>query len=108
MKENLAKLFGKRLKEIRKSKGLTQAELSEKIEMEEISLSKIETGTRFPQKENIQKIAEELGCEVKDLFDFRYQLTEEALRNKLLTQINKMNEAELKFLSKVVDAYYEI
>lgn len=41
------KLLGKRIKEIRKHKGLTQEQLSEMIDIETSSLSGIESGRFF-------------------------------------------------------------
>lgn len=67
---NLAVEFGKKLQEIRKERGLTQVQLAELVNLDDMSISKIECGDRFPRKENIEKFIEVLKCDSKDLFDF--------------------------------------
>ena len=69
---SLKRKFGKRLKELRKSKGLIQEQLAELINIEPPNISRIESGTHFPQPENIEKIAQVLNISVKELFDFEH------------------------------------
>lgn len=54
------KLLGKRIKEIRKSKNLTQEKLAELINIEVPSMSYIETGKFAPSVETLQKLSEVL------------------------------------------------
>ena len=62
--------FGIRLQEIRKAKGLTQAQLADMTALDVKTISRIECGARFPLKENIEKFVKVLDCNIKDLFDF--------------------------------------
>ena len=55
------------LKFIRIKKGLTQGELARKIGVCQNTISFYETGSRFPRRDILSKLAEALGCEVKDL-----------------------------------------
>ena len=64
------KLLGKRIKEIRKFKGLTQEQLSEMIELETSSLSGIESGRFYPSLHVLEKIASALDVELIDFFKF--------------------------------------
>ena len=64
------KLLGKRIKEIRKFKGLTQEQLSEMIDIEPSSLSGIESGRFFPSLHVLEKIASVLGVELFEFFKF--------------------------------------
>ena len=67
----LTKNFGKRLKEIRKRKGLSQQQLAELVGMESTNnISKLESGEQLPKKENLEKICKVLNVDVKELFDF--------------------------------------
>ena len=68
----LNKLLGLRIKEIRKSKKLTQTQLAEAIGMEMTNLCKLENGGQLPKEENIEKIASVLNVKIKDLFDFEH------------------------------------
>lgn len=58
------KLLGKRIKEIRKSKGLTQEQLSEMIDIETSSLSGIESGRFYPSLHVLEKIAQVFDVEL--------------------------------------------
>ena len=51
------KLLGKRIKEIRKQKNLTQEQLAELIQIETGSLSAIESGRHFPSLPTLEKIS---------------------------------------------------
>ena len=50
------KAFGENLKNLRKQKGLSQAQLAEIIGMSAKNITKIETGKSFPRAENINKL----------------------------------------------------
>lgn len=64
------KLLGKRIKEIRKSKGLTQEQLSEMIDIETSSLSGIESGRFYPSLHVLEKIAQVFEVELIDFLSF--------------------------------------
>ncbi len=64
------KLLGKRIKEIRKFRGLTQEKLSEMIDLETSSLSGIESGRFYPSLHVLEKIASALEVELIDFFKF--------------------------------------
>lgn len=62
--------IGKRIATIRKQKGLSQKELSEKIGLKSVQgLQKIEYGDFHPKKETLQKIAKVLGVSIIELDD---------------------------------------
>ena len=56
----LKKLLGKRIKEIRVERNLTQEDLSELTEIGASSISKIESGHFHPTDENLERIAKAL------------------------------------------------
>jgi len=90
---NLKKKFGKRVKELRKSRGYTQEKVAELINLEPPNISKMESGTHFPLPENIEKLANALNVEVKDLFDYEHF----QLKHTLVSKINDfLDAAELK------------
>lgn len=99
--------FGKRLKELRNSKNLTQAQLAEMVGLDVMSVSRIESGTRFPQKENITKFAQILECEIKELFDFEHVKTKAELRSDIDEQLNRAQLNDLKYISRMVNIYFE-
>lgn len=57
----LKKNIGEKIKFFRKKKGLSQEELSEIINLEMKSLSRIESGHNYPQCENLIAISNALG-----------------------------------------------
>jgi len=61
--------FGKKLKFLRESKGLTQEQLSEKLGMTQEFIARIETAKSNPSFITIFKIAKVLEVRPKELFD---------------------------------------
>ena len=72
---DISKLFGENLRKLRKNANLTQDELSEKLDISQKHLSKIETGNQFASAQLISKIANVL---------------ENTLHNILKRSINKV------------------
>jgi transcriptional regulator with XRE-family HTH domain len=62
--------FGMKLREIRKSKGLTQETLSYLSDIELSTLNRIELGKANTSLANIASICEALEIQPKNLFDF--------------------------------------
>jgi transcriptional regulator with XRE-family HTH domain len=67
-KENdeLAEAFGRRLRLVRKAKGLTQQELADRIGQTMQAISRLETGGSVPSFETLLKLAEALDCELNE------------------------------------------
>ncbi len=65
-----AKLFGRRLKVLRKAKRLNQAELAERIGIETKYLSNLETGRRSPSFDKTVALAKALDVPMSSLFSF--------------------------------------
>lgn len=59
-----------RLKMLREEKGLTQAELAERLHVTRGAIAQYETGKRRPKIDTIQKIAAALEVELADILDF--------------------------------------
>lgn len=58
-----------RLKEVRKSKGMTQTQLSEKSTVCRATINGIERGTvTEPKVDTLVKLASALDCQITDLF----------------------------------------
>ena len=86
----LKELFGKRLKEIRKQKGLTQEELAELCDMQTNSIGMIETGQRAVSFSTIETIASCLQVDYNDLFDFNNVYKSEYSKDKAFCNIYKL------------------
>ena len=60
-------LIAEKIREARKSKGITQAELSKKINMHRNSIVNFEAGRRNPRVKDLIKIAKALSVPVEQL-----------------------------------------
>ena len=66
-----AYVTGAMIRQLREEKGLTQAELAEKLHVSDKSVSKWETGRGYPDISLIQPLAGALGISVTELLDGR-------------------------------------
>ncbi len=103
----LSKLLGLRIKELRKAKGLTQAQLAEYIGMETTNLCKLENGGQFPKEENIEKLANSLNVNVKDLFEFGHFKSKAKLQDELIQIIQNASQKEIELYYKLITAVTE-
>ena len=66
--QKLQKAFGKRLADIRKSRGVTQQQLAEAVSMSVVAIAYLETGKRFARIGTLAKIAKTLKVDIAELF----------------------------------------
>ena len=59
---------GKKLRQIRRSKDITQEDLAKKVNVAKSYLCQIERETKSPSVNLLDEIAEVLGCSVTDFF----------------------------------------
>lgn len=99
---NEQKLFGKRIKELRKQNNYTQEELSEKLGVFQKQIGNIETGTTFTTMANIAKLAQIFNVEIKDLFEFNHLKS----RNDITKEINEIiintSDEKLKIIYRII------
>ena len=71
-KSEILKKVGKRIKEVRESKGISQVELVGKMsgEIDPTNISRIEAGRTNPTVYTLFRIAEALEVDPKELLDF--------------------------------------
>jgi len=86
---DIKKLLGKRIQEIRKSKGFTQEYLAELIGLETVSLSNIERGKYYPTAENLNKIITALEIDPTELFEFKHLDSTEKLIDEMNSHLIK-------------------
>lgn len=102
MDNNIKKLIGERIKEIRTSKKITQQQLAEMIDIDQRSLSAIECGNNFPTK-NLLKIANSLGVELKEIFDYEHiSLSEDEKIKEISTNLKKLSAHDLNIVYRLV------
>ena len=93
-------LLGARIKELRKSKNITQEELVKIIGSDTNNLSRIENGKKFMSAEKLEKIAAALNVDIKDLFDFGHILSNDELKTKIISDINTLSPKQLMYIYK--------
>ena len=92
--------FGQNLRYLRKKKGLTQEQLSEKISIDIRQYSRIETGKGFPSLATLEKICDVLDISPAYLFDFSQEkevYNRKSPENELYSQIKSISENPQKF-----------
>ena len=82
---NKKELLGKRLRELRKRKGINQEKLAELINVDPTTISNIENGKNYPSMINLENLSAVLDSSFLDAFDFEHKNT----NTDLLTQINQ-------------------
>lgn len=66
---NIKQKFGQKIKNLRKSKGISQEKLANLAEIDRTYLPTIEKGERNVSIEIVEKLAKALDVKIKDLFD---------------------------------------
>lgn len=97
-------LLGARIKELRKARGLSQNQLSEKIDIDPKHLSRIEVGNSYPSLDTVEKIAKALGVEIKDLFEFVHQVSGKELTENINRLLKESDEEKLRLIFKIIRA----
>jgi len=100
------KLLGKRIKEIRKSKGLTQEQLSEMINLETSSLSGIESGRFFPSLHVLEKIASVFEIELVEFFKFSSVNFPENIDEEIFNIIEKQDKNNKRLIYRILTAAF--
>lgn len=102
MDKNLKELLGRRIKELRLSKNITQQQLAEMIDIDQRSLSAIECGTNFPTR-SLVKIAQALNVDMKELFDYEHhELSDLEKIQQISSSLQKLNSNDLNVVYRLV------
>ena len=105
MEKTTKKLLGVRIKEIRKTRGLSQEQLSGKIDIDPKHLSRIESGRSFPSLDTLEKLANTLQVEVKDFFEFAHEAKNtRELKTMISDLLKEVNDEQLRLAVKVLRA----
>jgi transcriptional regulator with XRE-family HTH domain len=97
-------LLGARIKELRKRVGLSQDQLAEKVGIESKYLSRIEVGKRHPSLDALERIADSLQVEMKELFDFAHHDIEVVSPKGIASALAGASSEELRLVFKLIKA----
>ena len=106
--DSCRKMLGKRIKELRKSKNLTQEKLSELVGFEPNHITKIEAGKHFPQPEKLEILAKIFDVQVKDLFDYEHKISKQTLKQKIIEWLDDAQAAEIEYDYKMIHSLKEL
>ena len=95
----IKKLLGKRIKEIRNKRGITQEKLAEMIDIGTPNISYIETGKNAPSIETLGKIAKALKVKPYELYMFEAHKNPKEMKTEILRAIED-NEKLLRIMYK--------
>lgn len=101
---DMKKMFGKRLRELRTAKMLTQETVAELIDIKPENYSRLENGLSFPKPENIVKISKVLGVEIAELFQFSHLNDYDKILETLIEKLKNDKEITVityKFLKSL-------
>ena len=98
---NSLQLFGKRLKELRKHRKLTQEQLAELIGLDPKQICRIENGGCFTTFETLEKIAKVFNVPIYELFYSEHKKTKDTL-------IKEMNEIFKHASNENIELIYKI
>jgi transcriptional regulator with XRE-family HTH domain len=97
--------LGRRLRELRRKKGLTIERLAEKANVDVKYLGDIEREKENPTVAILEKLAAALGVKLSQIFTFEHELRgEKALRRRINQALEKCDEKELQMILKLVSA----
>ena len=102
---SLKTLFGRKIKEYRKKKNLTQAQLAELVNVDDKHISCIESGKNFPSPDLIERIAVALNIEPKDLFEFYYLQDVPDLKSDIIAMLGELSQNELSLAHKYIRTF---
>lgn len=99
------KVFGKRIKELRERKKLTQERLAEKVGLDLQTISRIETGYYFTSFENLEKLANALDVAMADLFNFEHIKPKVELIKEINTELANLSEKDVQKIHRLIFGY---
>lgn len=94
-------LLAIRLKQIRKSRGLTQEKLAELIGCDTKHISKLEIAGSYPSIETLERIAAALNVELKDIFNFDGLKDADYIKDEFKSLLKSSDEKHLQTLYKI-------
>lgn len=97
------KVIGKIIKEYRKQHNLTQAQLAEKVDLNEKQISRIEAGINYPTYTTFIKLLDKLNIDIK-LFEKDKKEKISPLENELINLIKGSKNSELKLYIEIISA----
>lgn len=101
---NVPARLGRRMKEIRTVRDMTQEKLAEKARISTRYLSRLELGEQSPSIRTVERIADALGVEIWELFAFAQEGSIKDLQSTARKLLGELDEKTLRIVVKMVRA----
>ncbi len=99
--ESIKVLFGKRIKELRKERSLTQEQLAELIGIDTRNLIKIENGQTFPRANTLDRLIEVFEIAPDEILKTEHLKDIRILKNKIIDKLNS-DEKLVRMVYKIL------
>jgi len=98
------KQLGKRIRELRLKKQLTQEKISEQVGLNSKYWSELERGNQTISLKNLNKIAAVLNIPLPDLLQTDHEMPRQSLEEEVYKMIHEANDEQLKIIFRVLTA----
>lgn len=98
-------IIGKKIRQIRKEKGFSQEELSEKIDISPRHMCTIENGNSYPSLETFLKISQNLDIDINKFFNLSID-NDDKLREKIYNLVQTSTVQELRLIENIIIAIH--
>jgi transcriptional regulator with XRE-family HTH domain len=99
--------LGKRIRELRTNRGLSQEGLSELSGISSRHISEMERGVSNPSYQVLKQIAGSLAVPMQNLFDHEHLRDDKDIQNELVAIIKKLPAEKLKIAYRVITVLAE-
>ncbi|BCJ87673.1 helix-turn-helix domain-containing protein [Effusibacillus dendaii] len=105
---DILEFVGKRIRDIRKTKNLSQEQLGEKSGFHFTYISGLERGERNISLVNLAKIAKALEVNIHDFFNFEQELSEEkqAIINEIVLLLSSREERQVTMAKNILSEIF--
>lgn len=97
----IKKQLGKRIRELRERRNLSQEYIAEQLDIHPANYWRIENGVSYPKPENLEKICEILKVNIQELFIFDHLKNIDEIKLELQNIINS-DESLTRLIYKFV------
>jgi transcriptional regulator with XRE-family HTH domain len=105
---NQSKLFGKRVRTVRRAAKITQEEAAEAAHLNPKYIGEIERGEKRPSFEAVMALAKALSVSPETFFQFdREESDEKALRKRIEALLKEANLQQLRQVQKLLKVFLE-
>lgn len=99
-------LIGQKIKIIRRARGISQEMLSESVDMNLRTISRIENGKTLPTIDTLDKIADALSVRLCDFFDEERFENREVIIDNITKIARNMGDKQLKIFYRVIYSFF--